>query len=45
MQRMDHTRIPLQTYKYQPSGKETWVDQEDNGERRNGTRGRKRRFS
>jgi hypothetical protein len=44
LQRMEHTRIPLQLYKYQPSGKRD-IDQEDDGERHNNTRGRKRRLS
>jgi hypothetical protein len=36
--------IPLQAYKYQPSGKRD-IDQEGDGERYNSTRGRNRRFS
>jgi hypothetical protein len=37
LQRMKHTRIPLQAYKYQPSGKRD-IDQEDDGETHNNTR-------
>jgi hypothetical protein len=33
LQRMEHTRIPLQAYKYQPPENETQVDQEEDGER------------
>jgi hypothetical protein len=32
LQRMEHTRIQLQAYKYLPSGKWTWVDQEEDRE-------------
>jgi hypothetical protein len=41
LQRMEHTRIPLQAYKYQPSGKQNI----DRPRRRDSTRGRNRRFS
>jgi hypothetical protein len=29
---MEHNQIPLQAYKYQPSGNETQVDQEEDGD-------------
>jgi hypothetical protein len=35
----EHTCIPLQTYKYQPSGKRDIDREEDDGERYNNTRG------
>jgi hypothetical protein len=33
LQRMEHTRIPLQAYKYQHPENETEIDQEDDGDR------------
>jgi hypothetical protein len=43
LQRMEHTRIPLQAYKYQASGKRD-IDSQRRRWRYN-TRGRNRRFS
>jgi hypothetical protein len=44
LQRMEHTRIQLQAYKYQPSGKRD-IDRTRRRWRHNNTRGRNRRFS
>jgi hypothetical protein len=45
LQRMEHTRIPLQAYKYQPTGKRDIGRPKNTMERDNNTRGRNRRFS
>jgi hypothetical protein len=45
LQIMEHTRIPLQAYKYQPSGKRDTDRPKNDGESHNSTRGRNRRFS
>jgi hypothetical protein len=44
LQRMEHTRIPLQAYKYQPSGKRD-IGRPRIRWRHNSTRDRNRRFS
>jgi hypothetical protein len=44
LQRMEHTRIPLQAYKYQASGIRD-IDRQRRRWRHNNTRGRNRRFS
>jgi hypothetical protein len=44
LQRMEQTRIPLQAYKYQPSGKRD-IGRPRRRWRDNNTRGRNRRFS